>query len=86
MHDLRHTAALRMARDANLSARDVQTILGHAHLSTTADIYLIEDQAEVIRRVRRHLAEREQIAAQPEPEVATGYDPAVLNILFGGPR
>jgi integrase/recombinase XerD len=86
MHDLRHTAALRMARDENLSARDVQTILGHAHLSTTADIYLIEDQDEVIRRVRRHLAEREQIAVQPEPEVAAGYDPVILNILFGGPR
>ncbi|MCG0284537.1 site-specific integrase [Streptomyces sp. PSAA01] len=40
MHDLRHTAALRMARDKRLTLRDVQTILGHAHLSTTADIYL----------------------------------------------
>ncbi|MBZ9640487.1 site-specific integrase [Streptomyces sp. PSKA30] len=31
MHDLRHTAALRMARDKRLTLRDVQTILGHAH-------------------------------------------------------
>ncbi|WP_369181036.1 tyrosine-type recombinase/integrase [Streptomyces mutabilis] len=31
MHDLRHTTALRMARDESLSLRDVQTILGHAH-------------------------------------------------------
>ncbi|QFZ24795.1 site-specific integrase [Saccharothrix syringae] len=38
MHDLRHTAALRMVADENLSERDVQTILGHAHLSTTAEI------------------------------------------------
>jgi len=30
MHDLRHTAALRMARDEALSLRDVQAILGHA--------------------------------------------------------
>ncbi|MFF7251470.1 tyrosine-type recombinase/integrase [Embleya sp. NPDC008237] len=30
MHDLRHTAALRMARDEALSLRDVQEILGHA--------------------------------------------------------
>ncbi len=28
-----------------LSIRDVQKILGHAHLSTTADIYLVEDEA-----------------------------------------
>ncbi|TQC42989.1 site-specific integrase [Rhodococcus sp. WS4] len=40
MHDLRHTAALRMSRDEALSLTDVQTILGHAHLSTTADVYL----------------------------------------------
>lgn len=39
MHDLRHTAALRMSRDQNLSMKDVQVILGHAHLSTTGDIY-----------------------------------------------
>lgn len=38
--------------------RDVQTILAHAHLSTTAEIYLVEQQAEVIRRVQRHLTER----------------------------
>jgi integrase len=40
MHDLRHTAALRMSRDESLTMRDVQVILGHAHLSTTADVYL----------------------------------------------
>jgi integrase/recombinase XerD len=45
MHDLRHTAALRMSRDDALSLRDVQTILGHAHLSTTGDVYLVEDEA-----------------------------------------
>jgi len=39
-HDLRHAAALRMSRDETLSLKDLQTILGHAHLSTTADIYL----------------------------------------------
>jgi integrase len=39
MHDLRHTASLRMPRDEHLSLKDVQVILGHAHLSTTADIY-----------------------------------------------
>ncbi|WP_431908709.1 tyrosine-type recombinase/integrase [Amycolatopsis thermoflava] len=42
MHDLRHTYAVRMLRDHNLSVRDVQEILGHAHLSTT-QTYLEED-------------------------------------------
>jgi integrase/recombinase XerD len=84
MHDLRHTAALRMARDDTLSLRDVQAILGHAHLSTTADVYLVEEEAQVIRRVQRHLAEREQRAQQPPPSVAVGYDADDLDVLFGG--
>jgi integrase len=84
MHDLRHTASLRMSRDENLSLKDVQVILGHAHLSTTADIYTVEDEAQVIRRVARHLAEREQRAQQPPPPVAVGYDASDLDVLFGG--
>jgi integrase/recombinase XerD len=84
MHDLRHTAALRMARDENLSMKDVQEILGHAHLSTTADVYLVEDETQVIRRVQRHLAEREQRAQQAPPPVAAGYDADDLAVLFGG--
>ncbi|MGH3610104.1 MAG: tyrosine-type recombinase/integrase [Pseudonocardiaceae bacterium] len=83
MHDLRHTASLRMSRDENLSLKDVQVILGHAHLSTTADVYTVEDEAKVIRRVQRHLAEREQRAQQPPAPVAVGYDAADLAVLFG---
>jgi integrase len=83
MHDLRHTAALRMARDPQLSLRDVQAILGHAHLSTTADVYTVETQAEVIRAVARHLARRELQAQQPKPPVAEGYDAADLSVLLG---
>jgi integrase/recombinase XerD len=84
MHDLRHTAALRMSRDENLSLRDVQTILGHVHLSTTADVYLIEEEAKVIRRVAEYLAERERRAQQPPPPVAVGYQADDLSVLFGG--
>jgi integrase/recombinase XerD len=84
MHDLRHTAAIRMSRDEALSMRDVQTILGHAHLSTTADVYLVEDEAKVIRRVQQHLAEHERRVQQPAPAPAVGYDDADLLVLFGG--
>jgi integrase/recombinase XerD len=84
MHDLRHTAAIRMSRDESLSMRDVQTILGHTHLSTTADVYLVEDEAQVISRVQRHLVEYEQRAQQPAPAVAVGYDDSDLSVLFGG--
>ncbi|WP_208616282.1 tyrosine-type recombinase/integrase [Amycolatopsis regifaucium] len=58
-HDLRHTAGIRMSRDIRLSMRDVQTILGHAHLTTTADIYLIENHNVVLRRVAEHLSTRD---------------------------
>jgi integrase len=83
MHDLRHTAALRMSRDASLTMRDVQTILGHAHLSTTADVYMVEEQDQVIRRVARYLAEREQRKKPNTTAVADGYDGDALAILFG---
>jgi len=84
MHDLRHTAAMRMIRDENLSARDVQTVLGHAHLSTTANIYLIEDEANVIQRVRQHYADRERdVPLAPVADLAEGYDAADMGVLFG---
>ena len=83
MHDLRHTAALRMSRDESLTMRDVQTILGHAHLSTTADIYMVEEEQQVIRRVADFLSAREEINRQASPPVATGYDGDALSVLFG---
>jgi integrase/recombinase XerD len=81
MHDLRHTAAIRMTRDESLSMRDVQTILGHADLTTT-QIYTEDDDQAVIRRVRQHLAER-AIGSEQASVAAEGYDPAVLAVLFG---
>ena len=84
MHDLRHTAALRMTRDPALTLRDVQVILGHAHLSTTADVYLIEEEAQVIQRVRQHLAERADRPVSPSRvPAAAGYDATDLAVLFG---
>ncbi|ALU98491.1 integrase (plasmid) [Streptomyces globisporus C-1027] len=82
MHDLRHTSALRMVRSQKLSLRDVQVILGHAHLTTT-QVYLVEDDDEVLRRVHRYLADRKEAAATPKP-VAVGYDADDLSILLGG--
>lgn len=85
MHDLRHTASLRMTRDKSLSLRDVQVILGHQHLSTTADVYMVEDEEKVISRVAAHLAERETRKAAPAPEpVLGGYQADDLAVLLGG--
>ena len=54
------------------------------HLSTTFEVYVVQDEAQVIRRVRQHLIERELRSQQPPPPVATGYDASDLAVLFGG--
>jgi site-specific recombinase XerC len=79
LHDLRHTAAHRMIKDPAVSLTDVQWVLGHAHLSTTA-IYLRPDDHEVIGRIRDH---HQQTDRQP-PVVASGaYRAEVLETLLG---
>lgn len=83
MHDLRHSAAIRMARDKRLSMRDVQTILGHAHLSMTADTYLVEDDEQVIRRVADHLAGRARDSEPIPKPLGVGYNDVDLSVLFG---
>ncbi len=84
MHDLRHTAALRMVRSQRLSLRDVQVILGHAHLTTT-QIYLVEDDHEVLRRVHQFLADQTDLATEPVvDQPAVGYDASDLAVLLGG--
>lgn len=80
-HDLRHTCALRMLRSQTLSLRDVQTILGHAQLTTT-QVYLVTDDHEVLARTHRFLSERAQPTEPPPP--APGYDGADLAVLLGG--
>lgn len=84
MHDLRHTCAVRMLRDKNLSVRDVQEILGHAHLSTT-QTYLEEEPEEVIHRVHQHLVDRQHDHASPPPP-ALNYNADDLAVLFGDQR
>ena len=86
LHSLRHTAAYRMAEDPELPLTDVQTVLGHAQLSTT-QIYLTPRKEDVIRRLLAHHGEQtrraaERVAAPP----ATGYRPESLDVLFGTGR
>jgi len=81
LHDLRHSAAARMARDPQLSLTDVQWVLGHAHLTTT-EIYLTPSKDEVIQGVLAHHT-RQSRAREKPPQPAPGYDPASLAVLFG---
>jgi site-specific recombinase XerD len=85
LHDLRHSAASRMARDDELSLTDVQWVMGHAHLTTT-EIYLTPTQDEVIEGVLAHHARQSRVQkAPPPPQPAPGYDPQSLSVLFGRP-
>jgi site-specific recombinase XerD len=84
LHDLRHSAAYRLARDPQMPITDVQWILGHAHLSTT-QLYVSATAEDVIDNVLAH--HRRQGEPAPSPQPAPGYRPQTLDILFGrGPR
>lgn len=94
LHDLRHTAAYRMARDPQLPLCDVQWVLGHAHLSTT-QLYLTPAPSEVITEVLAH--HRRRLAADASSrkpgysgevssssgDPGSGYRPESLATLFG---
>jgi integrase len=84
LHDLRHSAAYRMARDPGMPLTDVQWVLGHAHLSTTQR-YLTPLASDVIADVlafheRRRQAPRDAAARGPS---APGYRSESLDTLFG---
>ena len=81
LHDLRHSAATRMAHDPQLSLTDVQWVLGHAHLTTT-QLYVTPTQDEVVQAVQDHHARRARRCDDPPPP-APGYDPRSLAVLFG---
>lgn len=83
LHDLRHSAAARMAHDPQLTLSDVQLVMGHAHLSTT-EIYLTPNKNEVIAGVLAHHARTAEQREKPVPSPpAPGYDPKTLSVLFG---
>jgi integrase len=80
LHDLRHSAAYRMARDPGVSLVDVQWVMGHAHLSTTQQ-YLNPLTEDVIADVLAfHSRRRERGPASPSTD---GYRPESLKVLFG---
>lgn len=90
LHDLRHTAAYRMARDPGVPLSDVQWVLGHARLSTT-QIYLNPVPDEVIASVVAYHARRAGTAKDPGPgelpgPAAAQYRPESLRVLFGEGR
>ena len=81
LHDLRHSAAYRMARDPLMPITDVQWVLGHAHLTTT-QIYTQAAGKDVIAGVLAHYRRQAGKSGQTPPPPAA-YRPESLDELFG---
>jgi site-specific recombinase XerC len=84
LHDLRHSAAYRMARDPQMTLTDVQWVLGHAHLSTT-QLYATAPVDDMIAAVLAHHHRRAE-GLGPQPDFAAerlSYRPESLAVLFG---
>ncbi len=80
LHDLRHSAAYRMASDPAMPLTDLQWVMGHAHLSTTQR-YLNPLPGDIIEAVLAfHARQRERgPGAGPAPQ----YRAESLRVLFG---
>ncbi|WP_406174491.1 tyrosine-type recombinase/integrase [Streptomyces sp. NBC_00996] len=77
-HDLRHTAAERMANDPNLTLVEVRAILRHADLATTGR-YLHARVEDLFDALQAHY-QRPRL----QPTIAPGYDPDDFKAVFGG--
>ncbi|WP_217491827.1 tyrosine-type recombinase/integrase [Tsukamurella pulmonis] len=76
-HDVRHTAATRMAKDPALTLPEVQTVLRHRHLSTT-ERYLLPRIDELHEKMQEHYT-------RPKPAAAfsAGYSAEDIATVFG---
>ncbi|MET9661489.1 tyrosine-type recombinase/integrase [Streptomyces sp. NPDC006510] len=85
LHDLRHTAAFRMAEDPEMPLPHVQWILAHARLTTT-QIYTTTSADEVVESALAHHARQARRREDPQPApFSPAYNPDSLSTLFGGP-
>lgn len=69
MHDLRHTAAT-ILKDIGVQARDTQLILGHAHITTTQQIYQhsgVEERSLILERYEQKLVSISACSRQIKP-------------------
>ncbi|WP_338120151.1 tyrosine-type recombinase/integrase [Streptomyces agglomeratus] len=77
LHDLRHTAATRMARDPDLTLVEVQTILRHAHISTT-ELYTVVGLDDLVDKLAAHYSRPLQPTSWP-----TQYAADDIEAVFG---
>ncbi|MFD7537342.1 tyrosine-type recombinase/integrase [Streptomyces sp. NPDC059819] len=77
LHDLRHTAASRMANGGKLTLPEVQTILRHANIQTT-NRYLTARIEEIFDKLTEHYN-----APRVERSYPTGYSADDVAAVFG---
>jgi integrase len=77
LHDLRHTAATRMARDPALTLVEVQTILRHAHVTTTS-LYTVVALEDLVDKLAEHYQRPPQQTAW-----TARYDADDIAAVFG---
>jgi site-specific recombinase XerD len=77
LHDLRHTAATRMASDPELMLPEVQTIMRHCHLATT-EAYLQPRVEELQDKLQEHFRR-----PRPEQSYVAGYRAEDIETVFG---
>jgi integrase len=77
LHDLRHTAATRMASDPALTLPEVQTIMRHRHLATT-EAYLQPRVEELHDKLQEHFRR-----PRPEQLYVAGYRAEDIATVFG---
>lgn len=77
LHDLRHTAATRMARDPALTMVEVQTILRHAHVTTTAR-YTVVGLEDLMDKLAEHYSR-----PPADRRWSPGYDSSDIEAVFG---
>jgi len=77
LHDLRHTAATRMANDPAMTLPEVRAILRHADINTTG-LYTAVRVEDLFDKLQEHFT-----AERPPQRLAAGYDPADVAVVFG---
>jgi integrase len=77
LHDLRLTAATRLARDPSITLPEVQAILRHADINTTG-IYTATRVEDLFDKLQQHFS-----VQRPVQRLASGYDPADAAVVFG---
>jgi site-specific recombinase XerD len=78
LHDLRHTAATRLASDPAITLTEVRAILRHADINTTC-IYTAVRVEGLFDKLQEHYTRRRQTT-----HFAPGYDADDVKVLFGG--